>query len=88
LAQGWPVIDLDADALVAGDVGAAEALGFDGGALVDVESSSVMGDGHDVPAFGADDGEEGVVQHVANNRDGDGPEPGDLAGLAGDGAAA
>ena len=48
---GDAVVDLDGDGVVAGDVGAAEADGFDGGALVGVEAASVVGDVDDVAAL-------------------------------------
>jgi catechol 2,3-dioxygenase-like lactoylglutathione lyase family enzyme len=44
LGGGGAVVDLEGDGLVAGAVGAAQAEGFEGGALVGVEAASEVGD--------------------------------------------
>ena len=86
---GDPVVDLEGDGAVAGDVGAVQAVGFDGGALVGVESASVVGDVDDVDTAFDDDGEERVVeQDLAHGGDRHRADAGDLTGLAGFGVAA
>jgi hypothetical protein len=86
---GDSVVDLEGDGAVAGDVGAVQAVGFDGGALVGVESASVVGDVDDVGAVAYDDGEERVVeQDLADRLHGDGSDAGDLTGLTSEGVAA
>ena len=86
---GDPVVDLEGDGAVAGDVGAVQAVGFDGGALVGVESASVVGDVDDVDTAFDDDGEERVVeQDLAHGGDRHRADAGDLTGLTSEGVAA
>ena len=86
---GDSVVDLEGDGVVAGDVGAVQAVGFDGGALVGVESASVVGDVDDVDTAFDDDGEERVVeQDLAHGGDRHRADAGDLTGLTSEGVAA
>jgi len=78
------MVDLDGDGAVAGDVGAAQSVGFDCGALVDVEPAPVVGDVHDISSFAHDHRQERVVaQDLSHRFDRDRSDSGDLARLTG-----
>jgi len=62
------MVDLDGDGAVAGDVGAAQSVGFDCGALVGVEPAPVVGDVHDISSFAHDHRQERVVAQDLSHR--------------------
>src|SRR3954469_8715055 len=78
------VVDLQAPAHPAPGHDAFGVAYLEGRAETGRDRLPAMGHRHDVDPAGEEDLQEGIVAHLAGQRHGDRPEPGDLALLAGD----
>ena len=63
VSERSPMIDLDGDGAVAGTIGTSKAECFHRGALVGVQPTPEVGDGHDVAALGDHGGKERIQEY-------------------------